>query len=178
MPYFKKAILMITLCSLFLLFNFAFAGDENKQSKLNELVSLTGVKESIDAQVIQSKQQNKAIAKKMIIDTKSQFERYPESFYSEIEKAIYFFLNTMDEFINSSRLTEKYTEILSKHLTESEVEGLIEFYQTPIGKASVEATRKTNLEWTRILLEEYQKTLSKESAKYFKKVQGIAQEYR
>lgn len=116
----KKAILSILI--LFVVSTATFAQDDTVYAeKLEQMLKLAGSEESY-----------KVAIKQMITMFKQQYSNVEQDVWNEFEK----------DFAKASmkELTTMLVPVYQKHLTLEDLNGLIAFYQTPVGKKYAQKT--------------------------------------
>lgn len=148
-----------------------------EQSKIQQLMKISGMEEIINKQIGQMRNQNTAISQKMIDSLRVQFPELPEEFFSDAQQEMKSFIHTLERVIDASKLTEQYGRYYSKYVTEEEISQLISFYKSPLGIKSIEANKNASLEWTNGFLLNFQHTMQKETQFYFQRMSSIAEKY-
>lgn len=106
----KKIIFLIVL------FNFVFSYSQNKQEKVKELISLSGTFTL-----------SKKIEAELISRYRKKYENVPDSAWKSIEPKI-----NIDELIN------EVTDIYGSKFTEKEIDQLLIFYKSDLGKKIIQ----------------------------------------
>ncbi|MPT30845.1 MAG: DUF2059 domain-containing protein [Chryseobacterium sp.] len=102
----KKIILLV------IFFNFVFSYSQNKQEKVKELISLSGTFTL-----------SKKVEAELISRYRKRYENVPDSAWKSIEPKI-----NIDELIN------EVADIYGSKLTEKEIDQLLVFYKSDLGK--------------------------------------------
>ncbi len=112
-----------TIIALFLItFGLSIAQTDTEfKAKLKNMFELSGSEEAY-----------KTIIKQMIAMYKDQFSDVPEETWNDLEKE---FLKTLLD-----DLVDMLVPVYSRHLTLDDLQKIIEFYQTPVGKKYAEKT--------------------------------------
>jgi len=114
---------ILAIVALFMLFSFTtFAQDDKAyENKLSEMFEASGSEETFKAAINQ-----------MLGMYKSQKTNVPTEVWNELEK----------EFLKTSMtdLVKMLVPVYKKHLTESDIDGLIKFYRSPIGQKFAKKT--------------------------------------
>ncbi len=95
---------------------FSQTTSSSKSEKIHQLLELTG-----------SGKLGVQVAKNMISTFRSSYSNVEQEFWDEFEKEI-----------KAEDLVNLIIPIYDKHFTEEEIDQLIDFYNTPIGKKSIE----------------------------------------
>jgi hypothetical protein len=95
--------------------------DDEFKAKLKNMFEVSGSEEAY-----------KTVIKQMITMYKQQFSSVPEEAWNELQK----------EFLKTSidDLVDMLVPVYSRHLTLDDLQKIIEFYQTPVGKKYAEKT--------------------------------------
>ena len=113
----------LAIVALFMLFTFsAFAQDDKVyENTLSEMFEISGSEATFSAAINQ-----------MLVMYKSQKTNIPNEFWDGLEK----------EFLQTSMtdLVKMLVPVYKKHLTLTDIEGLITFYKSPVGKKFAEKT--------------------------------------
>lgn len=111
----KKALFSIILLFTFSTQLFAQTDDDAYIQKLEQMFKLAGSEEAY-----------KAVIKQMTTMYKQQYPKAEPDFWDEFEK----------EFSSASMndLTTMLTPVYKKHLSSEDLDGIIAFYQTPVGR--------------------------------------------
>ncbi len=116
----KKFVVVISV--LILSLSSAFGqGDNQYKATLKKMLEAGGSEESF-----------KVVIKQMFDMLKQQKTDVPESVWSDFEKE--FSKTSMDD------LVDMLIPVYQKHMTTADLEKIIEFYQTPVGKKYAEKT--------------------------------------
>lgn len=81
----------------------------------------------------------KTMVPQMISMMKPQLPSVPEAYWNELEKEF----NQPQAF---NELINKLTPIYKKYLTQADIEGIIKFYETPVGKKMAATAPKISME--------------------------------
>jgi uncharacterized protein len=95
--------------------------DNQYKTTLKKLMEVSG-----------SEQTFKAVISQFFTLFKNQNSQVPDSIWSELEQEFY---NT-----STDELVAMLTPVYEKHLTEADLQKIIEFYQSPVGKKYAEKT--------------------------------------
>ncbi|MDP9956800.1 hypothetical protein J2X97_002459 [Epilithonimonas hungarica] len=106
----KKIILLV------IFFNFVFSYSQNKQEKVKELISLSGTFTL-----------SKKVEAELISRYRKRYENVPDSAWKSIEPKI-----NIDELIN------EVADIYGSKLTEKEIDQLLVFYKSDLGKKVIQ----------------------------------------
>jgi len=113
----------LAIVALFMLFTFtSFAQDDKAyENKLSEMFEASGSEETFSAAI-----------KQMISMQKQQNPNVSADIWNEVEA----------EFLKTSMtdLVKMLVPVYKKHLTLTDIEGLIKFYESPVGKKFAEKT--------------------------------------
>jgi hypothetical protein len=116
----KKVIVVISILAISIGSSFGQI-DNNYKSTLKKMLEVAG-SESIF----------KASIKEIIVMFKQEETNVPDSIWSDLEKE---YLKTL-----FNDLVDMLSPVYQKYLTETDLEKIIEFYQTPVGKKYAEYT--------------------------------------
>jgi hypothetical protein len=116
----KKLITAISILLISTSSGFCQVGGDYK-STLKKMLDAAGTEETF-----------KTAIKQMMGMLKQQNANVPDSVWSDFEKE--FSMTSMDE------LVDMLAPVYQKHMTESDLSKIIEFYQTPVGKKYAEKT--------------------------------------
>lgn len=111
----KKTIVSLFLISLCQL---GYSQDTSKYSKIKEMLDITG-SGKLGVQVVEQ----------MMASFKTSFTTVPDNFWKDFMKQV-----------NADSLTEMVIPIYSKYYSTEELNELIKFYKSPIGKKVVSVT--------------------------------------
>jgi len=104
----KKALFIVSV----LFYVNGYSQSESKKAKILEMISLTGV-DKIGMQMMDN----------VMNSFKNRDNSIPDDFWIEVKKEV-----------NSEELINLYIPIYDKYYTEEDLEDLVKFYKSPIGK--------------------------------------------
>ncbi len=141
-----------TIIALFLItFGLSYGQADNEyKAKLKNMFEVSGSEETYQT-----------VIKQMISMYKEQFSNVPEETWDDLEKE--FLKTSMDD------LVDMLVPVYSRHLTLDDIQKIIEFYQTPVGKKYAEKTplimqesMQVGQQWGMKIGQEFQNKLQEE----------------
>ena len=129
-----------------------FADDASKRAKLSELMTLQG-REGIAEQQLQ-------VHKKQTVDLASQaLEQYrkdlklvdDDPYYMRMVAAYQRFVEVSLPPWTAVEATNLYADLMAEHLSEADVDALLEFYKSSAGQRATEAAKRVGPQWQEIL---------------------------
>ena len=143
----------ITIISalFFITFGLSFGQTDTEfKAKLKSMFEVSGSEETYQT-----------VIKQMISMYKQQFNNVPEETWDDLEKE--FLKTSMDD------LVDMLVPVYSRHLTLDDIQKIIEFYQTPVGKKYAEKTplimqesMQVGQQWGMKIGQEFQEKLQEE----------------
>lgn len=115
-----KNVIFVVIVSVFSL-TISFGQTDNYQGTLKKMFEVSGTQESFKASI-----------KQMFVMFKQQNTDVPDSLWTEFQ----------NEFLNTSidDIVTMLSPVYQKYLTQIDLEKIINFYQTPVGKKYAEST--------------------------------------
>jgi len=153
--------LPLTLLLAFSLSSAALADEASKKEKLDRFVEAIGLKqsfaESIAAQREQTKKAVEPTMRQILDDSLAQ----DPAIRARFEKVFHDYLDTAMSAYNAEQMSASYGALLGKHLSEGDIEELLKFYTSDLGRKEVAATRQALAEYAQTTGVERQARLSK-----------------
>lgn len=106
----------------------AFASDLAKKASVEKLLAITEVSKTIDTiyAQIDSMSTNMAMQMGLTEENRPAFDKYMKKVNAVIR-----------EDMNWEKMKEPMIQVYMKHFTEQEIQGMIEFYNSDVGKSSI-----------------------------------------
>ena len=151
----------------------ARADDSSRAAKIAELMKLTGV-----AQIVaESNVAGRAVARKtvqsMTDSMLAQFPEIPPDKRARIEGAAQQFLRDVDMGFDQDDAARAWGRFYSESLTETELDAILTYYQSPVGQKDVSASRAALPQFQHYMLEQRRAVLNAAVANYTAALRNI-----
>jgi len=133
---------------IFVISTTAFADDTSKSAKLIEFMKISGLYQRVERQHADDQKLAKTVGSEAIKNLKSQFPNMKESTLRVMETAYQNFMESAKPAWTVQEAVEVWKKYYGSHVTEKELDEIIEFYKSPIGQKQTlslkEAIHKTS----------------------------------
>lgn len=166
-------MLKYLLCAVFLVSGLAYADTRNE--KIEALMKAQGVLEMWQQQIDYDKASGKKHARKMIDQIMTQLNPN-EEFKKKFEKAYESFITVLQNKWSASDIVKAWAKYYGQHFTDSELDQLIKFYTSDIGKKEVMASKSAMIEFTKYLQNENKPVMEKALNDYIAELKVIVKD--
>jgi len=168
MIFFRFAVILLALTA-----SYAFADEASKAAKLKELAKIQGLHEIIEQQRLYSHEQVKLIAPKMLQEAKKQFPALKKTTVLALENAYQKFLNAAKPTWTTEDAVNAWSVYYGLHVTEEELDGILAFYNSPVGQRDAEAAKIAMQQWAIFFMEKNNVTVEKATQAYIEELRAI-----
>ncbi|QEM81957.2 DUF2059 domain-containing protein [Halomonas binhaiensis] len=149
---------------------------QDREEIMEQLVEATGLKEMFEQQADAQRQSFESIGRSVIEKIKS--ENPDNEYMKRYEEETQRFMSSLDNIFESQELVDAWSMFYGKNMSVEDLDKVLEYYQSPIGKKDVEATKKAMPEFTRYMTEKSVERFEEEMTIYTNNLQNISGETR
>lgn len=143
------------------------ADDASKHDKVVELMKLEGLDEALERQRRACRKQAQEVGPQMIDQMMKGFSLSPDDPQVKQMNAAYMrFVEASEPPYTTDEAVDLYARLYGSHVTEDEVEELLRFYRSPLGKKAIAASRAAIPEWMDTLQKKNQEVLLKNTQEF------------
>ncbi len=152
----KHIIFVIALlCSVH-----ALADEASRKLKLEQLVQVTGVQKMFQQQIDQAKLDAPEIGKKMLTQIFKDVGAKVSQIPAPVENIMNKYVERMSSIFTAKEHAEIWINSYGKNLSETDLDTILAFYQSPIGQREIDATQTALTEYSKIVNLETQNRMS------------------
>lgn len=151
----------------------SYAGD--REEKIQTLMEAQGLLSTFEQQLEMSRQQNQEQAQRMMGQVMSHLNPSPE-FQSRFESAFNKFIKAVETPWGADEIVEIWAKYFGVKFTDDELDKLIEFYSSDLGKKEVIASREAFVQFSTHFVEAGKPIADKAIQEYINDLQIIAKE--
>jgi hypothetical protein len=171
-----RLVLALVAFGLMMSGTIARADGSTKTAKLAELFKLTGLYESLEQQRQECKQQAEATRPQLMQQFRKTFPENDERFWQGFDVAFARFEKSSNPGWTTQEAVDYYATLFGAHLTEGELDQILAFYRSPVGKKDIEAAQAAAPEWRAFLREKNKQVFQKNYQILLKDLATIVQE--
>lgn len=120
----------------------AFADEITKKEKTAKLVDALGFKDMFSERIDAAREQGRKLGKQIVDQMEAQSSFSPNE-RARIEKAFEAYMDKVTTpLVSPEKLAATFGELFASHFTEAELDKLIEYYASELGKKEVEVSKK------------------------------------
>ncbi len=173
----RAAILVLTAV-LFLSAHSAQADEVSKAAKLNELMVLQGRKESAQQRLEVHKRQMMEMGARALEQYRTQAGvSEGDPIYKKWQTAYERFLDVALPPWTAQEATDLYASLLARDLDEAEIDALLEFAKSPVGRKATLASNRASNEWQETLGKRAQESILAHYRSYVDEMSKIQSDY-
>jgi hypothetical protein len=159
-------VLLIVLCS-----SFAFA--DTKEDKARKLFEIQGIERSWQTSIVERRAQEKKQAHEMTDQILAQFNPN-KIFRAKIDKAAEKFIDSLQTSRTAKDIIDVLIPIYASKFSESEIDRLIEFYGSEVGRKDSEVSKVAMKKAAEHYEEQNQKIRTAATNEFVRDIQSIA----
>ncbi|MDH3997390.1 MAG: DUF2059 domain-containing protein [Desulfuromonadales bacterium] len=148
----KKLYFSISFLVLFILPSLCLA-NEASHEKLLELARVTGIYEQIEESKKSIAAQGEKLGRQLEDQIIAQFSEMPPELTLVFHKEFEQYMTTIADFIDAETVVNSYMELISPKLSADEVDAIISFYNSEIGKKYSQSNIEITSEWSASMYE-------------------------
>ena len=160
-PALFRLVLSLIAAGLIMSGTFAHAESPTKKAKLAELFKLTGFYESLEQQKRECQQQAEAMKPQIMQQFRKTFPENDERFWHRFDAAFDRFEKSSQPAWTTQEAVDYYANLYGAHVTEDELDQILAFYRSLVGKKDIEASQAAAPEWRAFLREKSQRVFEK-----------------
>jgi len=165
----------LLLAALLFALTFTVAHAADRREKIRTLMQAQGLAQMFDEQLVSSRamaqEQAQKTMRQMIAGLKP-----PPATSERLQEAAREYITTLSEAPTGQQMVDLWAEIYGKQFTEGELDRLIAFYASPLGKKEVQAGRSALPEFVRQLQAHAQPLQERAMQKYIDDLKRIMNE--
>ena len=169
-------------CALFILLTFfsspGYSQNDHKSDKIKEFASVSGLNEMFDELQKQKELNAKDLADKLLSTLKNNYPKLLPKYEARAKKAYEKYILRINNNLLADKIREKYFDLIEPHFSEQDLDDLIEFYKSPIGKKSIEVTKQITPPWMKYSNNETNKAIEIALEPLNEEIDKIIEEYR
>ncbi|MCP4487101.1 MAG: hypothetical protein GY820_07255 [Gammaproteobacteria bacterium] len=142
-----KHLLSASIALIFF-FTLSAQADTASRDQLLRFVKAIGIYEQLDEQKIALKSHGGKAAKQYAEQIKASIPELPEQFSIDLESEMAVYMSNISNLIDTDFAVNTYIDLISKKLTSSEVQQLIEFHESDLGRKYTRSNTEITGEWT------------------------------
>ena len=144
----------------------AFADDASKQAKLLQLTRALGLQEGFESAANARKQQEAAMSKEIVDDLLTSADVKNDALRARLNAAMKAFDSKLAATAGPEKLASEFAQAFGAKFTEEEIDRLLQYYNSDLGKKEVAASRQAIAEVTERNQKEQEATLTKAIAEF------------
>ena len=152
----------------------ARADDSSRAAKIAELMKLTGVAQIVAESNVAGRAAARKTVQSMTDSMLAQFPDIPPDKRTRIEGAAQQFLRDVDTGFDQDDAARAWGRFYSESLTETELDAILTYYQSPVGQKDVSASRAALPQFQHYMLEQRTAVLNAAVANYTAALRNIA----
>ena len=154
-----------------------FADDASKRAKLSELMTLQGREEIAEQQLQVYKKQTLELASQTLEQHRKDLKlEANDPYYKRMATAYQSFLEVDLPPYTAVEATNLYADLMAQHLSEADVDALLEFYKSSAGQRATEAAKKVAPQWQETLGKKAQESVMAHYKEFQAQMVKIAEE--
>jgi hypothetical protein len=147
-----------------------------KNAKLAQLFKLQGFSAVIEQQRQACKKQAEAMKPQIMQQLKKTFPDDKARFWGQFEIAYERFEKASQPSWTVEEATDYYAKLYGKHVSEQDLDQILAFYRSPVGKKDIEASNAAISEWTAFLMKRNQGEFQRHYQAFLKDISNVAKE--
>lgn len=147
----KYSKILAVFLLFFLFGNISYAKQPNRD-KLLELAKITGLYEQIEQQKVAINEQGSKAANQYAQQLFPSFQEVPPEIKTIFEKEFETYMKNISNLIDTNFAVNAYIDLISKKLEDDEIDKIIAFYKSPVGKKYTQTNIALTPEWTKLLM--------------------------
>ncbi len=152
----------------------AVADDASKHAKLVELMKLEGLDEVLERQRGACRKQAQEVGPQMLDQMMKGLSLSRDDPHVQRMNAAYLrFLEASEPSWTADEAVDLYAKLYGAHVTEGDVDELLQFFKAPLGQKAIAASRAAIPEWTETLQKKNQEVLLKNIRAYSEELNAI-----
>src|SRR5438132_11224665 len=176
MPFRTVAALLVAVALVSVASRYAYSDDEAKRVKLAKLMRLTGLDRTIEKKQASCKKQAEAVREQTMEQLKGTFPDEHSRFWKEFDEAYDRFIEASKPSWTIQEAVDRYAELYGASVTEEELDRILEFYKSPIGKKAIAASQAAAPKWTEFRMAQQQEVFQKTYRTFLADLSRIARE--
>lgn len=156
----------------------AFADQVSKDAKLAHLMELTGLRDMLKQQREDSFQQTMKIGQQMLTEFDKQVPGGDKEAMKSLKQAYEKFLTNASPSWTVEVAISAYARFYGEQLSESDVDQIVAFYESPVGQKDISADRSAFPKWTAFLAEKNEAAQKKATDAFIADVKAVIERLR
>lgn len=148
---------------------------EPSQGKIRQLMEVVGLLDIWTEQIELGKKQNKEMGEQMLDQLMSQLNPTDE-FRKRFSDAFNNYIKKLEAPWSAEEIVEVWASYYGPHFTDDEVDRLIEFYSSELGKKDVSVSKQAMVQFSEYFQREGQAILGKATQEYIEEMKILAKE--
>ena len=165
---FVAIVLITTSCAV---------SQEPNKKMLGEFARVTGMYDQIEKQKEAIHQQGAQAAQQYIQKISASFPNLPAEYHQETEKAFSVYLSNIEGLIDTDFVVNEYVTLISTKLSAAEMEEIMKFYNSDLGKKYTQTNIAISGDFTKSLMVEFEKKLMVQLQTFVENLSRIASKY-
>ncbi len=174
----KNILILLCFISIIICGNSVFADEISKKQKLVELMKLSGMTEIIE----QARGKNKTLAaqyKEQTMEQISQgFEITDQKIWDKFEAEYQEFIDKLEPKWTVEEAVEEYTKLYGERMTEEEIDIVLEFSRSEVGKKSTKVSKEIAPIWYDYLAKDSEKEFGEATQEYISNLKIIIEDLK
>ncbi len=171
----KETRMKYLFAVVIVLFVGAVSASQDTTAKVETLMRAQGLLDMWQEQIEMGKREGEKQAKLAIDQMLSQLNPN-EEYRNRFEGAFMKFMDKMQGNWTAKQIVDVWASYYGPRFTEAELDQLIEFYTSDIGRKDVQATKETMVDFTQYFQREYQPIMSAALNEYIQDLKIVARE--
>lgn len=164
--------LIVCVLALLALTN-AYADEASKATKMTELMKLKGLYEVIEQQLDYVRLQAQQIGPTILRQTRLENPGLGPETDAQLESAYQEFLYNVRPSWTIDEVVALWHEAFGGQVSESDLDRILAYYRSPVGRKDIEATGHALPRWTTFIAEHNQRVMEQETSKFVMKLDEI-----
>ena len=169
--------LILTVISV-LISTSVFGDVVSKQGKLEELMKLQGLYETIEMQLKYCEEQAKTIGPKMMEQLSNEFPNMDELLIENMNVAYDRYLESVKPTWTIEEAVNSWAGFYGSYVSEDELDQILQFYKSPIGQKDINANQSAMPSWIVFFSEKNNDVLEKATQVYIAELKEIVSKAR
>jgi len=150
---------IFTALALIFFFMLPVQADTTSKEQLLRFAKATGIYEQIEEQKVAIQSQGGQAAQQYAQQIKASIPGLPEQFSKDMAAEMEVYMSNLAGLIDTEFAVKTYIELISKKLSATEIEKLIEFYESDLGIKYTRSNTEIMSEWTIAFMGDFDKKM-------------------
>lgn len=161
------------VCLLLLVGANALADESSKRAKLQELMQLQGTTQKLELQLAAAEQRARQIGPAMFAEFKKQIPDLDPALLAEMATATSKFIDAAKPSWTAAEAANIWIRLYGEQVTEEELDQIVAYYRSPIGKKDLAANRKAAPGWSAFIAERDERAFNAAKSAYVEDLKRI-----